>query len=145
KEGTVVVESVAVAELLRERGALAAVRLVETEGGRPTRRERGVVPCDLLVLAIGQAKLVDLATSFAGVRCDARGRIVADVRTGQTGNPRVFTGGDAMNGGKEVVHAAHDGALAARSIDRLFRGEPVEATPGAPILSTAARPGAPHA
>jgi glutamate synthase (NADPH/NADH) small chain len=145
KEGAVVVESVAVAELLRERGALVAVRLVETEDGRPTDRERGIAPCDLLVLAIGQAKLVDLATSFAGVRCDARGRIVADVRTGQTGNPRVFTGGDALNGGKEVVHAAHDGALAARSIDRLFRGEPVEATTGAPILSTAARPGAPHA
>jgi glutamate synthase (NADPH/NADH) small chain len=142
REGTVVWEGVAVAEVLRENGAVRAVRLVETEEGRPTDRERGVVPCDLLVLAIGQAKLVDVATSFPGVRCDARGRIVADPRTGQTGNPRVFAGGDALNGGKEVVHAAHDGALAARSIDRLLRGGTVETIEGAPILSTAARPGA---
>jgi NADPH-dependent glutamate synthase beta subunit-like oxidoreductase len=33
----------------------------------------------------------------------------------------VFTGGDAYNGGKEVVDAVHDGQAAARAIDRLLR------------------------
>ncbi len=145
REGVVVLDEVAVAEVLRENGSVSAVRLVGTEDGRPTDRERCVLPCDLLVMAIGQSKLERLATSFEGVACDDRGRIVADTGTGQTGNPRVFTGGDALNGGKEVVNAAHDGQLAARSIHRLLRGEPVASTPGAPILSTAGRPGAPHA
>jgi glutamate synthase (NADPH/NADH) small chain len=73
------------------------------------------------------------------VSCDGKGRIIADVSTGQTGNPRVFTGGDAMNGGKEVVNAAHDGRLAARSIDRLIReGEAAAASaePPAQLEST---------
>jgi len=145
EEGAVLLEEVAVAEVLRESGAVSAVRLVETADGRPTDRERGVVPCELLVLAIGQSKLRELAASFDGVACDDRGRIVADAATGRTGHPRVFTGGDAMNGGKEVVDAAHDGQLAARSIDRLLRGEEVVADTGAPILSVAGRAGAPHA
>ena len=43
--------------------------------------------------------------------------VVADAATGATGNARVFTGGDAMNGGKEVVNAAAEGQNAARAID----------------------------
>jgi dihydropyrimidine dehydrogenase (NAD+) subunit PreT len=39
----------------------------------------------------------------------------------QTSNPRYFTGGDAANGGKEVVNAVAEGKRAARGIDRLLR------------------------
>jgi glutamate synthase (NADPH/NADH) small chain len=38
-----------------------------------------------------------------------------------TGNPRVFTGGDCYNGGKEVVNAAAEGQRAAKAIDSLLR------------------------
>lgn len=77
---------------------------------------------DLVVVATGQSRLVALATSFPGVRCDDRGRIIADPATGATGNPRVFAGGDARNGGKEVVNAAAEGQAAAIAMDRLWRG-----------------------
>ncbi len=89
------------------------------------------VEADLVVVATGQARLTALAESFPGVRCDVRGRIVADKKSGATGNPRVFAGGDARNGGKEVVHAAAEGQDAAMAIDRfLGRDAPAPASQG---------------
>ena len=74
-----------------------------------------------MVVAIGQAKLRKLVSLFSGVELDEQGRIVVDPETGATANPRVFAGGDAVNGGKEVVNAVHDGQLAARSIDAILK------------------------
>ena len=123
--GVVLCENVAVAEVLREDGKVAAVRLVGTEHGRPTGAAAGTLPTDLVVLAIGQAKLTEVARLFPGVEVDPHGRIVADPKDGRTGNSRVFAGGDARNGGKEVVNAAAEGQAAALAIDTLLRqGEP---------------------
>jgi NADPH-dependent glutamate synthase beta subunit-like oxidoreductase len=47
---------------------------------------------------------------------DARGCVVADAQTGATGNPKVFSGGDCVNGGKEVVNAVAEGRNAARHL-----------------------------
>jgi len=122
KEGVVLLERAAVSEVVRRAdGGVQAVRVVLTDDGRPTPREIALLPVDLVLVAIGQAKLAELAQAFPGVECDARGRIVADPETLATGDPRVFAGGDALNGGKEVVNAVHDGQLAARSIDALLR------------------------
>jgi len=38
---------------------------------------------------------------------------VADRATGQTGNPRYYSGGDCINGGREVVDAVAGGKRAA--------------------------------
>ncbi len=122
-EGVKVIDNAAVARILDLDGAVTAVRLVETADGKPSDCGIGTLPADLVVVAIGQGELRQLVGQFAGVQCDGRGRIIADPVTMATGNPRVFTGGDALNGGKEVVNAVHDGQLAARSIDRLLRGE----------------------
>ncbi len=120
--GVSLCENVALAEVLREDGRVAAVRLVAAREGRPTGTEAGVLPADLVLLALGQAKLAELVRRFDGVEVDARGRIACDPATGRTGNPRVFAGGDARNGGKEVVNAAAEGQAAARAIDALLRG-----------------------
>lgn len=135
--GAVVVDEAAVAEVLREGDTVSGVRLVETQEGRPTERERAMLGADLVVVAIGQAKLRALAEQFEGVRCDARDRIVVDPVTFATGNARVFAGGDAVNGGKEVVDAVHDGQAAARAIDGMLMGEAV----GAPTKGGAIAPG----
>ena len=71
---------------------------------------------DLAVLGIGQAKLKDIAGLFPGVQVDERGRIVVDPLTGQTGNAKVWAGGDAISGGQEVVNAAQEGKRAARAM-----------------------------
>jgi len=120
--GTVLVENAAVVEVVRDGEHVTGVRLVECEDGRPTGRDRGTVPTGLVVLAIGQAKLRELAGLFDGVECDDRGRLIADEASGVTGNPRVFAGGDARNGGREVVNAVAEGQAAARSIDARLRG-----------------------
>jgi glutamate synthase (NADPH/NADH) small chain len=77
---------------------------------------------DTILLAIGQAKLGALASQFPGVAIDAAGRIVVDEATGRTGHPRVYSGGDCVNGGKEVVNAVAEGQRAARALCTHFAG-----------------------
>ena len=109
REGVRLIEKAVPKAVLRDqKGRLTALQL--TNGQE--------LAADLVVLGIGQAKLRDLAQSFAGVKLDERGRIVADPRTGQTGNAKVFAGGDALSGGELVVTAAQEGKRAARAIAR---------------------------
>ena len=114
----------AVSEIHRDSsGKMRSISLLRTENGRSTAQEAGELPCQLIVVATGQERLASLAALFPKVQCDEKGRVVADPETMATGNPRVFTGGDCYNGGKEVVNAVDDGQRAARAIDRLLRGE----------------------
>jgi glutamate synthase (NADPH/NADH) small chain len=76
------------------------------------------LPADLVVLAIGQARLREVAAAFPGVALGPKGLVVADPKTGQTGNPKVYVGGDALSGGELVVTAAQEGKRAARAIAR---------------------------
>ena len=104
-EGVRLVERAVPAAFVREAGQLAAVQLVD---GRE-------FACELALLAIGQGSLPSLARSFPGVKTDAKGRVEAEERTGRTGNPKLWVGGDAT-GGELVVTAVQDGKRAARSI-----------------------------
>jgi glutamate synthase (NADPH/NADH) small chain len=74
------------------------------------------LPCEFVAVAIGQSKLRTIAHQFPGVALDARGCVIADAETGATGNPKVFSGGDCVNGGKEVVNAVAEGRNAARHL-----------------------------
>jgi len=97
-------------------GALVAARLARTENGKAVAGTEHEVPCELVVVAIGQSKLRSLAKDLGGVELDARGCVVVDRATRQTGNSQVFAGGDCINGGKEVVNAVADGRDAARAL-----------------------------
>ncbi len=66
------------------------------------------LPADLIVLAIGQANHTSLSDKIQL----QRGRIVVDRATGQTSDPKFFSGGDCTNGGREVVDAVADGKRA---------------------------------
>src|SRR6202453_1252657 len=66
------------------------------------------LPVDLLVLAIGQAAQIGVSDEVQR----EHGRIVVDRATGQTSNPKYFSGGDCTNGGREVVDAVADGKRA---------------------------------
>ena len=79
------------------------------------------VAADLVLLAIGQARLGELVAGLAGVQLEG-GRIVVDA-DGATGNPRVFAGGDCANGGMEVVNAVAEGKRAALAIHRAIDRE----------------------
>lgn len=105
-------------EFLRtDAGVLTGVRIVTTDvSAKPIPGTERVVPCDIVALAIGQSKLQQIVDQLPGVAIDPRGRIVCDAETGQTGHPKVFAGGDCVNGGKEVVNAVADGRNAARAL-----------------------------
>src|SRR5690606_16349374 len=87
---------------------------------RPIAGGEHTVEADLVLLAIGQAKLGELVSGLAGVTLD-RGRIVVD-GVGYTGRPKVWAGGDCANGGKEVVNASAEGKRAAHAIHAYLTG-----------------------
>ncbi|MDP2317401.1 MAG: FAD-dependent oxidoreductase [Pseudomonadota bacterium] len=90
------------------------------EGVRYTGTEGpGVVPAQLVLLAIGQSKLGDQLAPL-GIRAEA-GRVVTDA-TGATSRPGWYVGGDAANGGKEVVNAVAEGKRAATAIHAFISG-----------------------
>lgn len=120
-QGVVLVEKAVPTRFERDgHGALTGVVLQSGETHR----------CDLAVVAIGQARLRELAACFPGVQLDARGSLVADPKTGATGHPKVFAGGDAMRGGELVVTAVQDGKRAARGICAALG---IEIRPGSPM------------
>ena len=79
------------------------------------------VSCDMVIPAIGQSKLIGFLAKLRGIELD-RGRVVIDRDTGRTSNPKYYSGGDCVNGGREVVDAVADGKRAALAIAEVFGG-----------------------
>jgi glutamate synthase (NADPH/NADH) small chain len=71
-----------------------------------------IVRCDLVIKATGQAKLGNLYKLIDNFEIDSKTRISVN-ESFQSTNPKYFAGGDAINGGAEVVNAAYDGKMAA--------------------------------
>ncbi|NND51397.1 MAG: FAD-dependent oxidoreductase [Flavobacteriaceae bacterium] len=76
-----------------------------------------IVKCEMVIKATGQAKQGHFYDLIDDLEIDKRTRIVVDDKTFQCSNKKYFAGGDAINGGAEVVNAAYDGKMAARGID----------------------------
>lgn len=68
---------------------------------------------DMVIKAAGQMPYVSLVD---GLQLSNMGGKIAVGENGETSMPGVFAGGDAVNGGKEVVNAVQEGKLAAGSI-----------------------------
>lgn len=101
-------------------GQVQSMRITRVDTKKkPIAGSESEIPVDLVLLAIGQAKLGELVSGLSGIKVD-KGRIVVDA-TGATGRPGYFAGGDCANGGKEVVNAAAEGKLAAEAIDAYLK------------------------
>lgn len=99
-------------------------KLVELNGAKKTAIEpipnsEFVIPCEMAIIATGQEKMVELLQEIPNLKLN-EGKIEVN-KNYQTINPKYFAGGDCINGGKEVVHAASDGRDAAREIDRYLK------------------------
>jgi glutamate synthase (NADPH/NADH) small chain len=103
----------------RHDGTLTGLAVARAVKGTPVEGTVDFVPADLVLVAIGQSRLPALVAAFPGVALE-NGRVVADPGTLRTGNPKVWAGGDAVNGGKEVVNAVQHGKLAAQAMLRSF-------------------------
>jgi len=99
---------------------VAAVRCARMDADKRPTGERFEVPADLVLVAIGQARLGEFAAGLPGLAV-AQGQVVVDA-DGATGCPGVYAAGDCANGGKEVVNAAAEGKRAAQAIDRYLAG-----------------------
>jgi len=77
-----------------------------------------IVRCDMVIKATGQAKQGTFYQLIDDVDIDAKTKIVVNPETYQTSNPKYFAGGDAVNGGAEVVNAAYEGKMAAQGIEQ---------------------------
>jgi dihydropyrimidine dehydrogenase (NAD+) subunit PreT len=74
------------------------------------------IAADQVIMALGQEPWRDFTKTTAGLALTERGLVQVDDRTMMTSIPGVFCGGDAINGGREVVDAVEDGKRAARGI-----------------------------
>jgi len=88
--------------------------------------------CDVVIKAIGQTKMNSFFTDVCEVEIDEAGRVVVNDQM-QTSNPKVFAGGDCVNGGGEAVEAAQMGKLAAEGIHLEITGKNVTFAGGGSI------------
>ncbi len=96
----------------------------DAEGRRrpqPIPRSGFTIPVDMVIKSVGQNIEETFLSSILGLKTH-NGRVVVNLETYQTTNPKFFAGGDCINGGKEVVNAAYDGKRAAHGIDRYIFG-----------------------
>lgn len=103
-------------------GSVAALRCQKTDGSDLVFD----VPCEMVIKAIGQQKQTGFFQNI-GLATDEKGRIDVNENM-QTSNPRIFAGGDCVNGGAEAVDASQMGKLAAQGIHSALTGENVRFT-----------------
>jgi dihydropyrimidine dehydrogenase (NAD+) subunit PreT len=85
-----------------------------------------VEPFNMVIKAIGEEKQAGLLKKlFPKLELDSRGVVSRNADTGQTNLPKVFTGGDCANGGREVVNAVAEGKKAARGIHAFLAGQKI--------------------
>lgn len=97
----------------------------EDESGRrkpiPIKNSKFLIPVDMVIYALGQEAKTTFLQSIPDLNF-SNGHVQVDKETYQTSNPRVFAGGDCINGGMETVNAAYDGKRAAHGIDKYING-----------------------
>jgi len=99
--------------------AAEGVRFIRTETVNGKLRNipgsEFILDCDFVIKATGQQKHTSMIAAISGIDMDTSGRILINPNTGQTTNPKYFAGGDATNGGAEVVNAV-EGKIAGKGI-----------------------------
>ncbi len=106
--------------LADENGAVTALRCERTGDSNQIFE----IPCDMVIKAIGQQKQTGFFQNI-GIEFDEKGRVAVNDLM-QTSNPKIFAGGDCVNGGAEAVDASQAGKLAAQGIHFSLSGEQVK-------------------
>jgi NADPH-dependent glutamate synthase beta subunit-like oxidoreductase len=104
----------------------------QLEGGKITsERVTGevTIPCDDVILAIGQENAFPWIERDLGIEFDRWSLPTVDPKTFQSGRPEVFFGGDAAQGPKNIIWAVEQAHQAAISIDRFLNGQDVQQRP----------------
>eukprot|EP00457_Paulinella_chromatophora_P000109 gb/GEZN01000109.1/.p1 GENE.gb/GEZN01000109.1/~~gb/GEZN01000109.1/.p1 ORF type:complete len:2201 (-),score=377.63 gb/GEZN01000109.1/:420-6077(-) len=106
-----------------ETGLAKGVQVVEFDAnGVDIEQTRRVIPCELILLAMGYLGADPRLGRSLGVHVDQRGNLQAQFGRFWTNVPRVYTCGDSRRGASTVVWAISEGRQAAREIDRWLMG-----------------------
>ncbi len=81
-----------------------------------SKGEDFIVKADMVIKATGQAKQGSFYEMIEGLEVDSATKVKVNPENYQTSNDKYFAGGDAVNGGAEVVNGAFDGKQAAQGI-----------------------------
>ena len=113
------------------RGRVTGVRVARTELGAPDDSGRrkphvvadseSVLACGLVVEALGQGIPADVKAVLAGIALTDDGLVETLPQSRATHLPKVYAGGDLVNGGTTAVQAVADGMHAAEEIDQAYR------------------------
>lgn len=85
-----------------------------------------ILPCDTVILAVGQRANLELLGGAQDVQISPRGLVQIDPLTGQTSAPDVFAGGDVSSGPRLIISAVRDGHIAALGIEQFLQGRPLK-------------------
>jgi NADPH-dependent glutamate synthase beta subunit-like oxidoreductase/ferredoxin len=93
--------------------------------GEPDRH----IPCDDVLVAVGQENSFPWIERDIGIAFDKWNMPKVDPKTMRSTHPKVFFGGDAAFGPKNIIWAVAHGHEAAVSIDMMLRGEDIDVRP----------------
>jgi formate dehydrogenase beta subunit len=144
EEGVEIVENHAPSRFVVQDGRLVGMEFQRLEWFEDAGRQRSrvletrVIPCDEVILAIGQEGAFPWIERDIGIRVDEWGMPEVDRATMQCSLPGVFFGGDAAWGPENIIWAVEHGHQAAISIDNFCHGLPLSERPafGMNLLST---------
>src|SRR6266571_5092268 len=81
-----------------------------------------IIPCDTVILAIGQASDLSFVKPTDGLETTRQGTLKIDPATLMTAAPGIFAAGDIAFGPRLIINAVADGKKAAEEIDKFIRG-----------------------
>src|ERR1700761_316305 len=125
-------------EFLHDGGKLTGVVFEKVKAEKDAKGRRNLVPtgepdvlmeCDDVLVAVGQENAFPWIERDLGLEFDKWDMPVVDQVTMQSTNPKVFFGGDAAFGPKNIIWAVAHGHDAAVSIDLFCHGEDVTVRP----------------
>jgi formate dehydrogenase beta subunit len=137
-EGIPIVNFLVPKEFTHRNGRLTGVTFEKVAAKYDEKGRRTLVPsgepdqhfeCDDVLVAIGQENAFPWIERDVGLEFDRWGMPKVDTVTMQSSIPRVFFGGDAAFGPKNIIWAVAHGQQAAISIDKLLNGEDVTKRP----------------
>ena len=145
-EGIPIIDNHTPKEFVVEDGRLVGMRFEKVkaeydENGKrslvPTGEELVFMPCDEVLMAIGQENAFPWIERDLGIDFGKWDMPVVNETTFQSSLPKVFFGGDAAFGPENVITAVAHGHQAAISIDKFCRGDAVadRPAPGTTLVS----------
>jgi NADPH-dependent glutamate synthase beta subunit-like oxidoreductase/ferredoxin len=147
EEGVEILENLQPVRFVIENGILTGMefdkfRSIETPSG--LRQEiigREIIPCDTVVLAVGQDNAFPWIERDIGLEFGKWDMPVVDKTTFMSTRPGVFFGGDAAFGPANIIWAVEHGHQAAISIHNYCQGVPVTEHPAQGMTLTSTKMG----